>query len=236
MSSNIDRALSSRGGGDGIGGLANAVVNNLGQIIGVDLIDRGFGYSQDNPPYVTFRDACGKGKGGRGRVIIDPDDPDGKIDNVVIDYPGYDYPTNDGEVITIYGTIPGNGSDNTNSSDGSTVTGQVDGVEVNNPGYGYNPDDTIDVNGAPADGSGAGGTDDPTGGAILTPVIIGGSVVDVKVENGGLGFTEIPTITINSDTGIGADLSAFLRFTSIEELSQPLDPAKVIKVINCVSK
>ena len=213
-------------GGDGIGGLANAVVNNLGQIIGVDLIDRGFGYSIDNPPYVTFRDACGKGKGGRGRVIINPD---GTIYNVVIDYPGYDYPNNDGEVITIYGTIPGNGSDGTNSSDGSTVTGQIDGVEVNNPGYGYNPGDTIDVDGSPADGT-------TNGGVVLTPVIIGGSVVDVKVENGGLGFTEIPTITINSDTGVGADLSAFLRFTSIEELSQPLDPAKVIKVINCVSK
>lgn len=213
-------------GGDGIGGVANAVVNNLGQIIGVDLIDRGFGYSKDVPPYVTFRDACGKGSGARGRVIINDD---GTIGNVVIDYPGYNYPNTDGEVVTIYGTIPAGSTSDSTNSDSNTVTGQIDTVEVNNPGYGYNPDDTIDVNGTPADGTG-------DGGVILVPDIIGGQVVGVNVLNPGVGFTEIPEITINSNTGFGADLNGILRFTNIEELSQPLDPAKVVTVINCVSR
>ena len=31
-------------GGDGIGGFANAVISNTGQIIGADILDRGFGY------------------------------------------------------------------------------------------------------------------------------------------------------------------------------------------------
>jgi len=67
-------------------------------------------------------------------------------------------------------------------------------------------------------------------------VIIGGRILDVKVINPGTGFTGIPEITINSPTGIGADLSAVLRFTDVNELSQPLDPAKVVQVINCVSR
>lgn len=212
-------------GGDGIGGLANAVVNNLGQIIGVDLIDRGFGYSKSVPPYVTFRDACGDGKGARGRVIIADD---GTIDNVVIDYPGYGYNDDYPVIKTIYGDIPGNVSGETVSTDGTTVTGSIGGVTVNNTGVGYNPDDPVFVDGEPADG------DD--GRPSLTPVVVGGQVVDVVINDGGLGFTELPEITINSDTGVGADLTGILRFTNVEELSRPLDPTKVIQVINCVSR
>ena len=73
-------------------------------------------------------------------------------------------------------------------------------------------------------------------GAELEPVIIGGRILDVNVLNPGTGYTSIPEITINSETGIGADLSAVLKFTKVGELSQPLDPAKVVQVINCVSR
>jgi len=203
-------------GGDGVGGFANAVVSNLGEIIGADVVERGLGYSPQKPPYVTFRDACGDGAGARGRAIIGAD---GGIDRIIIDYGGYGYRNNFGEVKTIYGTIPGGADSETANSDSKTVTGQIDTVEVLNPGFGYNQGDTISV-----------------GDAVLEPVIIGGRILDAKVINPGTGFTSIPEITINSETGIGADLSAVLRFTDVNELSQPLDPAKVVQVINCVSK
>ena len=130
-----------------------------------------------------------------------------------------------GEVKTIYGTITGGADSEDANSDSKSVTGQIDTVEVLNPGFGYNQDDT---------------TLDAGNGSSLTPVIIGGRIVAVNISNGeagrGTGFTSIPEITINSPTGIGADLSAVLRFTDVNELSQPLDPAKVVQVINCVSR
>jgi len=202
-------------GGDGIGGAADAVVSNLGEIIGVNVTDIGFGYSPEKPPYVTFRDACGNGAGARGRAIIGDD---GTIARIVLDYGGYGYLNNFGDVITTEGTIPGTPA---TGDEVDELVGQIDDVEVLNPGFGYNPDDTLTVDG---------------GGAELRPIIIGGKILDVEVLNPGTGFTSIPDITINSDTGIGADLSAILKFTNVNELSQPLDPAKVVQVINCVSK
>ena len=200
-------------GGDGIGGAADAVVNNLGEIIGVNVTDIGFGYSPTKPPYVTFRDACGNGAGARGRAIIGND---GTITRIVLDYGGYGYLNNFGDVITTEGVIPGTPA---TGDEVDELIGQIDDVEILNPGFGYNPGDTITVDGAE-----------------LRPIIIGGKILDVEVLNPGTGFTSIPEITINSETGIGADLSAVLKFTNVNELSQPLDPAKVVQVINCVSK
>ena len=200
-------------GGDGIGGAADAVVNNLGEIIGVNVTDVGFGYSPEKPPYVTFRDSCNNGAGARGRAIIGDD---GTISRIVLDYGGYGYLDNFGDVITTEGTIPGTPA---TGDEVDELVGQIDDVEVLNPGFGYNPGDTITVDGAE-----------------LRPIIIGGKILDVEVLNPGTGYTSIPEITINSETGIGADLSAVLKFTNVNELSQPLDPAKVVQVINCVSK
>ena len=202
-------------GGEGIGGFANAVVSNLGEIIGADIIERGFGYSAERPPYVTFRDACGDGKGARGRAVIGDD---GGIDRIIIDYGGYGYRNNFGDIKTIYGTIPGDTNTETANADNKTVTGQIDIVEVFDPGFGYNPEDTLEV----------------SNGAVLTPIIIGGRILGVEVNNGGTGFTSIPEITINSETGVGANLSPVLKFTDVGEESLP--PAETVIVVNCVGK
>ena len=57
-------------GGGGTGASGNVVVNAIGEILGVNIITPGSGYS--NPPLLEFQDACGKGKGGRGIAIIGP--------------------------------------------------------------------------------------------------------------------------------------------------------------------
>ena len=205
-------------GGEGIGGFANAVISNTGQIIGADVIERGFGYTASKPPYVTFTDACGNGAGARGRVIIGSD---GGIDKIIIDYEGYGYRNNFGEVRTIYGTIDGDPNTDTANSDNKTVTGQIDDVEVRNPGLGYNDTDTITIDG-----------DD--GGAELTPIVVGGRIIGVEVNKSGSGFTSIPTLTINSETGIGADLTAALKFTEVTDQSLP--DGEIIVVVNCIGK
>ena len=65
---------------------------------------------------------------------------------------------------------------------------------------------------------------------------MGGRIVGVEVVNGGTGFTTIPEITVNSDTGIGANLRPVLKFVSVTEVSEELDPTQVIEVIDCIEK
>jgi len=209
-------------GGEGFGGAANAVVNELGQVIGADIVEAGFGYSSESPPYVTVKDACSEGKGAKATAIID--DESGEIIKILIDNPGYNYPQKPGKIITSTGIIPVT-QDPPEEAIIDKIA-QIDDVIVTNPGYGYNPGDTIQID----------GVDLPDGLPILEPVIVGGKIVDVKIQSPGYGFTEIPPLTINSDTGIGADFSVVLKFVNVDELIEPIDPAKIIQVINCVGK
>ena len=47
------------------------------------------------------------------------------------------------------------------------------------------------------------------------PVILGGRIVGVKVNNKGNGFGNIPDIRINSKTGRGASLKAVMKFVPV---------------------
>jgi hypothetical protein len=79
-------------GGGGSGAVGNAIISATGDLLGVDIIAGGSGYTE--APYVNFKDSCGKGKGGRGRVIVN-DDGTGNgtstVSNVVILDEGYGY-------------------------------------------------------------------------------------------------------------------------------------------------
>ena len=56
-------------GGAGEGGIGNAVINGVGDIIGVDIVAPGF-YTM--APVLAFEDACGIGRGATGVPIIQP--------------------------------------------------------------------------------------------------------------------------------------------------------------------
>ena len=56
-------------GGGGAGALANAIVGSNGEILAVDIINRGVGYLSN--PFVFFNDECGNGSGARARVNTD---------------------------------------------------------------------------------------------------------------------------------------------------------------------
>ena len=198
-------------GGSGVGGVLNAVVAETTEIIGANILDRGLGY-QEKPPYVTFRDACGDGAGARAKAIINPDD--GGIDRILIEAPGYGYNSNFDRVITTSGIL-----ETDSFAEGDSMTGQIDDVIVTMPGFGYNSTDTIDA-----------------GNADLELVVLGGRVVGVKVNSRGSGFTNIPDLTINSQTGKGADLRAILKFVPVSEVSETLDPTQVISVVDCIEK
>jgi hypothetical protein len=55
-------------GGGGSGAAGNAIVSAAGQILGVDITLPGSNYT--SAPFVRFVDACGKGRGAVGRVIL----------------------------------------------------------------------------------------------------------------------------------------------------------------------
>jgi hypothetical protein len=107
-------------GGEGFGGVGKAVINEIGQVIGVSMEEMGFGYTA--PPYVTFIDECNNGKGATGKAIIE----DGKIIKVIMQEPGSGY-------------LGGGVSD----GDGEQVIAVIDGIDVIGTGVGYEEGDTI---------------------------------------------------------------------------------------------
>lgn len=72
-------------GGGGSGASGNVIIGAAGDILGVDIISPGSGYS--SAPFVNFKDNCGNGRGSSGRVQIS----NGQVTNVVIDNSGTGY-------------------------------------------------------------------------------------------------------------------------------------------------
>tara|TARA_B100000427_G_scaffold223692_1_gene187397 strand:+ start:1820 stop:3934 length:2115 start_codon:yes stop_codon:yes gene_type:complete len=183
-------------GGEGIGGAGKAVINEIGEIIGVSMIDMGFNFTA--PPDVVFVDECQNGQGASGKAIIE----DGKIVKVVMQESGTGY-------------LGGGMSD----SGGEQVIAVLDGIDVIGTGVGYEEGDTITT----------------SDGQVLEPIIQGGRIIganpiDVK------DVTELPDLTINSNTGFGAMVRPILNIMKVEDYEKPILPTtKVIQVIDCVS-
>ena len=108
-------------------------------------------------------------------------------------------------------------------------------VVVDNVGFEYSDGDTATV-----------ATDDTIGEAQVELNIQNGFIVGATVVNGGSGFTSLPDITINSDTGAGAKLKPVLKFTKVEDavssadtdvpFDRNLPQTTVITVIDCIEK
>ena len=210
-------------GGGGQGASGSAIVNALGQIIGVAVAGRGSGFVE--PPLLSFFDSCENGYGAGGFVRI----KDGSVSEVVITDGGQNYLPNTTETtlnedgsLTEKEVIP----DPNGNYDGevSYVTSLSD-VVLENTGFGYEDGDTVTVEGG-------------TGQAEVELLIEDGLVAGANVINGGFGFTNLPDLVINSDTGAGARLKPVLKFTKVEdaaELAQITQDA-VVTVISCIEK
>ena len=62
-----------------------------------------------------------------------------------------------------------------------------------------------------------------------------GQIKRIVVTDGGAGFTSLPTISINTETGFNAILKPIMKFSKPEEIDTP-DGTNVIQVIDCVGK
>ncbi len=244
-------------GSSGQGATGNAIVNALGKIIGVAINGTGFGYVE--PPLISFFDGCGKGSGAGGYAVLkEVTDSDGNtslgVANVVITNPGQDYlPKTTEEDLdgNIKEVIP---NPNANYDGSVSYVTTLEDVVVQNTGFGYDNEDTATV----IDGSVSVVGDNLSGesGDALAIQNLGqaqvelniqdGLITGVNVVNGGFGFTDLPEISINSDTGAGGRLLPVLKFTKIDDAVKTADTNipfdrnisqdVVITVISCIEK
>ena len=107
-------------GGGGLGALADAVINETGEIIGVNMKDLGFGYT--SKPYVSIIDDCGNGRGSTAEACMDGD----TVMNICI------LSTGDGYL-----------SSGLSDSSGVDVIGEVVDVNIISTGAGYEEGDLI---------------------------------------------------------------------------------------------
>ena len=250
-------------GGGGQGATGSAIVNVIGQVIGVAISDGGFGFTE--PPLLSFVDSCENGYGAGGFPVMgEVTDPNGNtstgVTDVVITNPGQNYLPNttetdfDGNVKEV---IP---DPNANYDGEVSYVTSLESVVVENTGFGYDDNDTASVSGGSVggsvspvdDGTGvSGGFSDGDGisnNGVQNPgqaevelIIQDGRIEKVNVVNGGFGFTSIPDITINSDTGALAKLTPVLKFTKIDDATQladlpQIDQDRVVTVISCITK
>ena len=204
-------------GSSGEGASGSAIINAVGQIIGVAINGPGFGFKE--PPLLSFFDSCDKGSGAGGYARLNED---GSIADVVITDPGSGFLPNTTET-DLDGNVKELTPDPNANYDGeqSYVT-SLDDVVVENTGFGYDDNDTASV----------------SGGAEVELKIQDGLIVGVNVVNGGFGFTKLPEITINSDTGAGVKLLPVLKFTKVDDASQlaQITQDAVVTVISCIEK
>ena len=232
-------------GSSGQGATGSAIVNALGNIIGVAINGTGFGYQ--TPPLLSFFDSCDKGYGAGGYPIMGTvTDPNGNsslgVTGVVITAPGQEYLPNTTET-DIDGNVKELIPDPNANYDGevSYVTSLSD-VVVENTGFGYDDGDTASVGGGSVNSSGGSLTGSETvqnpGQAEIELITEDGLITGANVINGGFGFTKLPEITINSDTGAGAKLVPVLKFTKISDASQLAEISQdaVVTVISCIEK
>ena len=244
-------------GGGGIAASGSAVVNAVGQLIGVSIANAGFGFQ--SPPLLTITDSCKNGVGANGYAVlgsVSPSDsvgPDGEtiyvpdvngseigVIDVVIDNPGLGYLSNTTET-TLVPSVDGDEGglvvtevlpEPNSTGDGETsYIVEIGDVVVEDTGTGYSDGDTATV--LSCDGF----TPD-TSGAEVQLKIAGGYIIGAKLINGGSGFTCIPRIRINSDTGVGATLTPSLKFIKVQDAKQraAISQDAVVTVIDCVQK
>ena len=217
------------GGGEGATG--SAIVKVLGQVIGVSILGKGSGYSE--PPLLSFFDSCENGYGAGGYVRLNDD---GTVKDVVMISGGQEYLPNttetdfDGNVKEI---IP---DPNANYDGAVSYVTTLSDVVVQNTGFGYSDGDTITVSGGSA--TSTTGDGDGVGQAEVELNIQDGLIVGANIVNGGFGFTSIPNLTINSDTGALAKLKPVLQFTKVDDASQlaQISQDAVVTVISCIEK
>ena len=200
--------------GDGVGAKAVPIVGSNKKIFAIEITNGGVGYTQGNTT-IRVVDNSGYGSGATASPIIGVD---GSITSIYLTNTGDGYCG--GSLIGIgttgtgragIGTTGTGGTGIGSTGIGSTGTGGTGGTGISSyisgcvetlvviaPGYGYTTGDRI--------------TD---GKNTYTPIVSpSGSIVSVQpLTNTVCGFTDTPTIIINTKTGVAAEIIPVMKFT-----------------------
>lgn len=203
--------------GDGNGAQLIPIVSN-GSIFSLEVIAGGSGYS--SPLSIAIIDNSGYGQGAQVDAIVGVG---GSITGAIVISGGSGYcPGNYNNVgidtnITDVNTLPITGIS-------TSVVGNVDSVYIIAPGIGYTSGDTISI-----------------GTTTISPIITpNGSVVKVKLPNNfNQSFARPPIITINTNTGVGAEVIPVMKYTQQgifvnKDSKSVIDQKQVINVVDCV--
>ena len=108
-------------------------------------------------------------------------------------------------------------------TDGQEVVSAIDSIFVSNPGFGYNDGDQLLI------GDGTNGSADL--------IIRNGRIIGANITNPGIGFTTLPSLRINTETGFNADLKPVLRFINPNDSGFVVPfGTPTLQVIDCVGK
>ena len=186
-------------GGGGIGAVAEAVVDNAGRTIGVDLINRGSGYTR--PPFVSFVDSC-EDTFTSGYAIID-ETGNGEVADIVLTSGPTPAPPLDGR--TEFDPV----------SDGKPPLKDfvvcLEGFRVLDTGVGYTVNDSITI------------TPDVPGLRAAVQMTEFGQIVSIQIATNACGLPGYPEIEINSETGEGAVIEPILSFTPVADFDESSD-------------
>lgn len=223
--------------GDGINGAAIPIVSNQnGSILTVSVTNPGKGYSY--PPTIAILDNTNFGLGAELKSTINQQ---GNIDSIYVVRPGQGYC-----VTNLVGIIPGDGGTDGGGDDGgsggadsgvaggggsinigiSTISvGIATNVIITRPGLGYTSGDTINI-----------------GDCVYAPQLTPrGSIIAVTSPSSCTSrFTTLPSVTINTKTGVGAELFPVIQFQPTFIIDNPdvisgLSTTDIIKVVQCIS-
>lgn len=208
------------GSGSGQGTTANAVVSAAGEILGVNIITPGKGYS--TPPAVSFDDSCGSGTGAYGTAVLgdyeytDPETGETSTETgvvaVIMGNTGYGYlPSPDGSVGGMGRVIADRCQSLIRRGDTKAWEGPFDPGTVINIRKGdtvrlagipeYISEENISVTTPPCPDT------TPVQSLSSTyPVVV--SIGDVNIDDPGFEFSEEDTITVTPDNG--ADITPII--------------------------
>lgn len=221
--------------GDGIGAKAIPIVDNTGSIFSVEILSSGVGYTI--PPTISIVDNSGCGSGAEAQSTINQDT--GSIETIYVTNPGSGYAQgNYTNIVTGIGTGidtgstgigvggTGFGGTGTNVANSGDVSGCVQNIIIIAPGYGYTTGDTI--------------TD---GKNTYTPIVTPGSGAIIGIQpltNPICGFVKAPTLTINTRSGVAANVVPIMKFTPTyttinqDQVNQAAIAGIVTSVVDCV--
>jgi hypothetical protein len=208
-------------GGGGSGAVGDAIVNNIGEVLGVNLRYGGQGYT--SPPFVTFNDNCGQGNFASAYTITNNV---GEVIKVIMVNTGRGYVNSPTGLDEFQERV----EEEVVENDVREYVGCLEEIEILSTGIGYTVNDSISI------------TPDIPGLQVKVQMTDVGQIVAMVVETAGCGITETPTITINSKTGAGLEVRPIIAFTEKNDYlaannNRPdFNAAQLIKVTQCVLK